>query len=66
VISVVDDDESVRDATRTFLRSVGYSVGTFASAEQFLESDALPKTECLIVDVRMPGMSGLELQSRLK
>jgi FixJ family two-component response regulator len=66
VISVVDDDESIRDATRTLLRSVGYSVGTFVSAEQFLESDALPKTECLIVDVRMPGMSGLELQSRLK
>jgi FixJ family two-component response regulator len=66
VISVVDDDESIRDATRTLLRSVGYSVGTFASAEQFLDSDALPKTECLIVDVRMPGISGLELQSRLK
>ena len=66
VISVVDDDESIREATKTLLRSAGYSVGTFASAEHFLDSGALGETECLIVDVRMPGMSGLDLQSRLK
>src|SRR5258708_37329874 len=66
VISIVDDDESIRDATRTLLRSVGYRVGTFASAEQFLDSGALTETECLILDVRMPGMSGLELQNRLR
>ena len=66
VISVVDDDESIREATKTLLRSAGYSVGTFASAEHFLDSGALGKTECLILDVRMPGMSGLDLQRRLK
>ena len=66
MISIVDDDESVRDALRTLLRSMGYHVGTFASAEQFLDADALRETECLILDIRMPGMSGLELQRRLK
>jgi FixJ family two-component response regulator len=66
VISVVDDDESIREATKTLLRSAGYSVGTFASAEHFLDSGALRETECLILDVRMPGMSGLDLQRRLK
>jgi FixJ family two-component response regulator len=66
VISVVDDDESIREATKTLLRSAGYSVGTFVSAEHFLDSGALGETECLILDVRMPGMSGLDLQRRLK
>jgi len=66
VISVVDDDESIREATKTLLRSAGYSVGTFASAEHFLDSGALGETRCLILDVRMPGMSGLDLQRRLK
>ena len=67
VISIVDDDESIRDATKALLRSMGYRrVGTFASAEQFLDSGALGETECLILDVRMPGMDGLELQRRLK
>jgi CheY-like chemotaxis protein len=64
-ISVVDDDESVRDATNTLLRSVGYLVQTFASAESFLASGALRETQCLILDVRMPGIDGLELQRRL-
>ncbi len=64
-ISVVDDDESVRDAAKTLLRSVGYSVRTFASAEGLLNSGALGETECLILDVRMPGIDGLELQRRL-
>ena len=65
LISVVDDDESVRDSTTTLLRSVGYKVATFESSELFLESSTLPDTECLILDVRMPGMNGLELQRKL-
>ena len=65
VISVVDDDESIRASTKSLLRSVGYEVETFASADLFLESGALRETECLILDFRMPGMDGLELQRRL-
>lgn len=65
LISIVDDDESVREATQTLLRSVGYRVRTFVSAENLLDSDALAETECLILDVRMPGIDGLELQRRL-
>src|SRR5258708_17377322 len=64
-ISIVDDDESIRRATRALLRSVGYQVETFASAELLLESDALRETDCLVLDVRMPGIDGLELQRRL-
>lgn len=65
VISIVDDDESVRAATKTLLRAVGYYVETFASAELFLDSGVLRETKCLILDVRMPGIDGLELQRRL-
>ena len=65
VISIVDDDESIRAATKGLLRSVGYTVETFASADLFLESRALWETECLILDIRMPGIDGLELQHRL-
>ncbi len=65
LISVVDDDDSVRESLRGFMRSVGFRVRAFASAEEFLHSDHLPQTDCLILDVRMPGMSGLELQRRL-
>ena len=65
MISIIDDDESIRDATKTLLRSVGYRVATFESAERFLDSGAAGQTECLILDVRMPGMDGLELQRRL-
>ena len=65
VISVVDDDESVLTATEALLRSIGYEVKTFASAELFLESGALRETECLVLDVQMPGIDGLELQRRL-
>jgi FixJ family two-component response regulator len=65
MISIVDDDESVRTATQALLRSAGYEVETFASAELFIESGALRETECLVLDVRMPGMGGLELQRRL-
>lgn len=65
MISIVDDDESIRDSTRQFLRSAGYQVATFDSAESFLGSGAVEETECIILDVRMPGMDGLELQRRL-
>jgi FixJ family two-component response regulator len=65
MISIVDDDESVRAATKSLLRSAGYQVETFASAELFLESGVLRETQCLILDVKMPGMDGLELQRRL-
>lgn len=65
LISVVDDDESVRDSTRRLLRSVGYKVTTFESGELFLESGTLADTACLILDMRMSGMDGLELQRRL-
>lgn len=65
LVSVVDDDESVRDSLGALLRSVGYRVRTFASAEELLDSDALKETATLILDMRMPGMDGLQLQARL-
>jgi FixJ family two-component response regulator len=65
VISIVDDDESVREAIESLLKSVGYIAKVFPSAGDFLRSGQLDDTGCLILDVQMPGMSGLELQSRL-
>jgi FixJ family two-component response regulator len=65
LISIVDDDQSVRDALGNLLRSVGFRVEVFASAENLLDSDHLSDTDCLILDARMPGMSGLELQRQL-
>jgi FixJ family two-component response regulator len=65
LISVVDDDDSVRESLGGLIRSVGFSVKVFASAEEFLNSDHLRNTDCLILDVRMPGMNGLELQRQL-
>jgi len=62
LISVVDDDDSVRESLQGFIRSVGLAVEVFASAEEFLSSNRLPDTSCLILDVRMPKMNGLELQ----
>jgi FixJ family two-component response regulator len=64
-ISVVDDDESVREAINDLMDSMGLRTEAFCSAEEFLNSRGLRRTTCLIVDVRMPGMSGLELQSHL-
>jgi FixJ family two-component response regulator len=65
MISVVDDDQSMRDATSRLVRSLGFAVATFASAEAFLESDRIEDTSCLITDVQMPGLSGVDLQNRL-
>src|ERR1700729_3380235 len=65
VISVIDDDASVRTATDNLLRSLGYAVRTFVSAEEFLGSARLNDTSCVIADVQMPGMSGVDLQARL-
>jgi FixJ family two-component response regulator len=64
-ISVVDDDESVRESLSGLIRSVGFGVMVFASAEEFLSSKRLLDTDCLILDVRMPGMSGIDLQRQL-
>jgi FixJ family two-component response regulator len=64
-IAVVDDDEAVRDALRNLLASLDLGVATFASAEAFLASPASTAASCLITDVQMPGMSGLDLQRHL-
>jgi len=64
-VYVVDDDEPIRDSLRMLLRSAGLPVETFASAQQFLAAYTPPAPGCLLVDVRMPGMSGLELQELL-
>jgi FixJ family two-component response regulator len=66
IVAVVDDDESVRTALKELLRSVGLHAQAFASAEDFLKSGQQQQIGCLIADIRMPGMSGLELQARLK
>jgi FixJ family two-component response regulator len=65
VIAIVDDDESFRHATLSFVRSLGYSAAAFPSADAFLNSNAIENTDCLITDVQMPGMSGIELQNHL-
>jgi FixJ family two-component response regulator len=65
LISIIDDDESVREATKDLISSLGYVSTTFASAEDYLRSDRIADTSCLIADVQMPGMSGVELQDRL-
>jgi len=65
LISIVDDDEPVREATRGFIVSLGYATETFSSAEAFLKSDRVRDTACLLTDVQMAGVNGLELQRRL-
>jgi FixJ family two-component response regulator len=65
-VGVVDDDESIRVALSSLLRSAGYKCALFASAEAFLESGRLEETDCMVVDVRMPGLSGLGLQLKLR
>jgi FixJ family two-component response regulator len=64
-IAVVDDDAAIREAVQSLIRSVELRAEGFASAQDFLQSGHLPDTACLIVDVRMPCMSGLELQQQL-
>jgi FixJ family two-component response regulator len=66
LVSVVDDDESVRESLPDLLTEMGFAARTFSSAEEFLESNAVLRTECLILDLAMPGMSGPELQRELK
>ena len=65
LISIVDDDESVRQALKSLIDSIGLHAELFESGEAFLNSRYVEQTDCLITDVRMPGMSGLELQDRL-
>lgn len=66
LVSVVDDDESVRESLPDLLREFGFDAMVFSSAEDFLSSDSLAQTECLILDVAMPSMGGLDLQQELK
>jgi len=65
LVSVVDDDESVRESLPDLLRELGYSVRAFSSAEEFLASDSVGVTRCLILDIAMPGMTGPDLQREL-
>jgi FixJ family two-component response regulator len=65
LISIVDDDQPFRDSMRRLLRSLGYAVATFESATAFLESPNVSATDCLVADVHMPTMSGIELHGRL-
>lgn len=65
VVAVVDDDESVRESLPDLLREFGFSAQAFASAEEFLVSDSLGPTQCLILDIALPGMSGPDLQREL-
>ena len=65
MISIVDDDAAVRETTQALVRSLGYNAMTFASAEEFLQSERVHDTSCLITDVQMPGLSGVDLQSLL-
>ncbi len=65
MIAVIDDDESVRESLPDLISLFGHSAETFSSAEDFLASDLLDRAECLVLDVAMPGMSGIELQREL-
>jgi FixJ family two-component response regulator len=65
LIAIVDDDESVREATKSLMRSLGFAAETFPSGEDFLVWPHLSRTDCLVADVNMPGMTGLDLHRRL-
>ena len=66
MVAIVDDDESIRAALHGLMKAAGFAAGAFASAEEYLNSGEQKRTACLIADIRMPGMSGLELQADLK
>ena len=66
LVSVVDDDESVRESLPDLLNEFGYAARTFSSPFEFLASDALDQTSCLLLDIAMPGLTGIELQAELK
>jgi FixJ family two-component response regulator len=66
LVSVVDDDESIRESVPDLLKEFGYAARTFSSAEEFLRSDCVDKTRCLMLDIGMPGMTGPDLQRELK
>src|ERR1700723_2459191 len=66
LIAIIDDDEAMQDSLRDLMESAGLVARSFGSAEEFLASDLHSRVACLIVDIRMPKMSGLQLQSRLK
>ena len=66
LVAIVDDDQSVRCALKDLMESAGHSARCFGSAEKFLESDERKQTACLVADINMPAMSGLDLQARLK
>ena len=66
LLSVVDDDESVRESLPDLLREFGFAARAFSSAQEFLSSDSVGQTKCLILDVAMPGMTGLDLQQELR
>jgi FixJ family two-component response regulator len=65
-ISIIDDDASVRRALQRLVRSLGLNVEAFATAEDFLQPTSQPATDCLVLDVNLPGLSGLELQERMR
>jgi FixJ family two-component response regulator len=65
LVAIVDDDESLRDATSNLLQAAGFSTATFADAESFLKSAGRPSAACLVADMRMPGMSGVQLHRHL-
>ena len=65
MISIIDDDASMRDAARRLIKSLGLNANTFASAEEFLQSDCVRDTSCVITDMQMPGLNGAELQGKL-
>jgi FixJ family two-component response regulator len=62
MISIIDDDQSVRDAVKSLIRSLGYEAVTFASAEEYLGADRVRDSECIITDIQMPGMTGIDLR----
>jgi FixJ family two-component response regulator len=65
LISVIDDDDAVRESLQALIRSAGFTAQGFASAEEFLHSDTLSQTHCLILDVRLPAMNGMDLKRHL-